>query len=182
VKTWSLSVGADPCVRPGVQLFIMSNQRKNLHGIIHAVSVSDRKGVVKHNVPQARLLVEQGLEGDAHAEGGIRQVSLLSLASINKMVAAGAKVKPGDFAENLTVEGLEVMSLPVGTRLKVGAVELEITQIGKTCHAGCAIRQLVGDCVFPREGIFVRVLTEGVVKPGDVIEVTDVPGRHPDGQ
>jgi MOSC domain-containing protein YiiM len=151
-------------------------------GRIHAVSVSDRKGVVKHNVPQARLLVEHGLEGDAHAEGGIRQVSLLSLASINKMVAAGAKVKPGDFAENLTIEGLEVMTLPVGTRLKVGAVELEITQIGKTCHTGCAIRKLVGDCVMPREGVFVRVLTEGVVKVGDVIEVTDVPGGHPDGQ
>ena len=139
--------------------------------------------MVKHNVPQARLLVDHGLEGDAHAEGGIRQVSLLAQESINKMVAAGAKVKPGDFAENLTVEGLEVMNLPVGTRLKVGGeVELEVTQIGKTCHKGCAIRELVGDCVMPKEGIFVRVLTEGVVKPGDVIEVTDVPGGHPDGQ
>jgi MOSC domain-containing protein YiiM len=126
-------------------------------------------------------LVEYGLEGDAHAEGGIRQVSLLSLASINKMVAAGADVKPGDFAENLTIEGLEVMNLPVGTRLKVGEVELEITQIGKTCHKGCAIRELVGDCVMPREGVFARVLTEGVVKVGDVIEVTDVPGGHSDG-
>ena len=86
-------------------------------GRIHAVSVSDRKGVVKHNVDQARLVVEHGLAGDAHAEGGIRQVSLLARESIDKMVAAGAKVKPGDFAENLTVEGLEVMSLPVGTNL-----------------------------------------------------------------
>jgi MOSC domain-containing protein YiiM len=152
-------------------------------GRIHAVSVSDRKGVVKHNVDQARLRVEHGLEGDAHAEGGIRQVSLLALGSIDKMVAAGAKVKAGDFAENLTVEGLEVMSLPVGTRLKVGAdVELEITQIGKTCHKGCAIRELVGDCVMPREGVFARVLQEGVVKPGDVIEVVYVPGGHPDGK
>jgi MOSC domain-containing protein YiiM len=149
-------------------------------GRVHAVSVSDRKGVVKHNVPQARLLVEHGIAGDAHAEGGIRQVSLLSLDSINKMVAAGAKVKPGDFAENLTIEGLEVMYLPVGTRLKVGEVEMEISQIGKTCHKGCAIRELVGDCVMPREGVFARVLTEGVVKPGDVIEVTDVPSGPPD--
>ncbi|MFZ5447545.1 MAG: MOSC domain-containing protein [Thermodesulfobacteriota bacterium] len=155
---------------------------ENRFGRIHAVSVSDRKGVVKHNVPHARLLVEHGLEGDAHAEGGIRQVSLLSLASIDKMVAAGADVKPGDFAENLTIEGLEVMTLPVGTRLKVGQVELEITQIGKACHKGCAIRELVGDCVMPREGVFARVLTEGVVKVGDVIEVTDVPGGHSDGQ
>ncbi len=152
-------------------------------GRIHAVSVSHRKGEVKHNVDQARLLVEHGLEGDAHAEGGIRQVSLLSLASIDKMVAAGAPVKPGDFAENLTVDGLEVMHLPVGTRLKVGAaVELEITQIGKKCHAGCAIRELVGDCVMPREGVFARVLKEGLVQPGDVIEVVYVPSRNPDHQ
>jgi len=150
---------------------------ENRIGHIHAVSVSDRKGVVKHNVPQAKLLVEQGLEGDAHAEGGIRQVSLLSLQSIDKMVAAGAAVSPGDFAENLTVDGLEVMTLPVGTRLSVGNdVLLEITQIGKTCHKGCAIRELVGDCVMPREGVFARVLQEGVVKVGDAIEVLDVPG------
>ena len=149
----------------------------NPTGRIHAVSVSDRKGVVKHNVPSARLLVEHGLEGDAHAEGGCRQVSLLALASINKMVALGAAVSPGDFAENLTVDGLEVMTLPVGTRLRVGQdVLLEITQIGKTCHKGCAIRELVGDCVMPREGVFARVLTEGMVQVGDVIEVVDVPG------
>ena len=152
-------------------------------GRLHAVSVSDRKGVVKHNVGQARLLVDHGLAGDAHAEGGIRQVSLLSLASIDKMVAAGAHVAPGDFAENLTVAGLEVMNLPVGTRLKVGdEVELEITQIGKTCHKGCAIREQVGDCIMPREGVFARVLREGVVKPGDIIEVTDVPGGDSDGK
>ncbi len=152
-------------------------------GRLVAVSVSDRKGVVKHNVDQARLLVEHGLEGDAHAEGGIRQVSLLAQESIDKMVAAGAKVKAGDFAENLTVQGLEVMCLPVGTRLKVGSeVEMEITQIGKTCHKGCAIRELVGDCVMPREGVFARVLKEGVVKPGDMVEVTDVPGGHSDRQ
>ncbi len=156
---------------------------KNRTGRIHAVSVSDRKGVVKHNVASARLLVEHGLEGDAHAEGGCRQVSLLSLQSINKMVALGAAVSPGDFAENLTVDGLEVMTLPVGTRLRVGNdVLLEITQIGKTCHKGCAIRELVGDCVMPREGVFARVLKEGVAKVGDAIEVTDVPGRDPDRQ
>jgi MOSC domain-containing protein YiiM len=146
-------------------------------GRIAAVSVSERKGELKHNVPRARLVVEHGLEGDAHAEGGHRQVSLLSLASIDKMVALGAAVKPGDFAENLTVEGLEVMTLPVGTVLKVGAdIELVITQIGKTCHKGCAIREQVGDCVMPREGVFARVTRGGEVKPGDAIEVLDVPG------
>jgi MOSC domain-containing protein YiiM len=157
---------------------------KKIHsGRIVAVSVSHRKGEVKHNVDQARLLVEHGLEGDAHAEGGLRQVSLLAQTSIDKMVAARAEVHPGDFAENLTVEGLEVMHLPVGTRLKVGqAVELEITQIGKTCHAGCAIRELIGDCVMPREGVFARVLTEGLVKPDDAIEVVYVPGGDSDGK
>jgi MOSC domain-containing protein YiiM len=99
------------------------------------------------------------------------------------MVAAGANVKPGDFAENLTVTGLSVMDLPVGTRLEVGeGVELEITQIGKTCHKGCAIRELVGNCVMPREGVFARVLKAGLVRPGDMIEVVYVPGGHPDGK
>ncbi|MEW6657134.1 MAG: MOSC domain-containing protein [Thermodesulfobacteriota bacterium] len=139
---------------------------------IVAVSVSDRKGVVKHNVDQARLVVDHGLEGDAHAEGGHRQVSLLARESIDKMRAAGAQVNPGDFAENLTTLGLDVCGLPVGTRLKVGPeVELEITQVGKACHKGCAIRELVGDCIMPREGVFARVLQAGMVKPGDAIEV-----------
>jgi MOSC domain-containing protein YiiM len=155
----------------------------NRIGRLHAVSVSDRKGVTKHNVAQAVLKVDHGLEGDAHAEGGCRQVSLLSLESIDKMVALGAAVSSGDFAENLTVDGLSVMHLPVGTRLKVGAEALlEITQIGKTCHKGCAIREQVGDCVMPREGVFARVLAGGTVKPGDVIEVLDVPGGHPDSE
>jgi MOSC domain-containing protein YiiM len=156
------------------------SSKNRLSGRLVAVSVSHRKGEVKHNVDQARLLVEHGLEGDAHAEGGIRQVSLLALESIDKMVAAGADVHPGDFAENLTVEGIAVMYLPVGTLLKVGdAVQLEITQIGKECHAGCAIRELIGDCVMPREGVFARVLTPGLVKPGDAIQVIYVPGGHP---
>ena len=149
---------------------------------ILAVSLSDQKGVSKHNIPGGRLVADHGLEGDAHAEGGHRQVSLLAKESIDKMVALGAKVAPGDFAENLTVAGLSVMDLPVGARLQVGAgAILEITQIGKACHKGCAIREQVGDCVMPREGVFARVIKGGVVKPGDVIEVTDVPGGHPDG-
>ncbi len=152
-------------------------------GRIVAVSVSDRKGVVKHNVTWARLVVDRGLEGDAHAEGGCRQVSLLSKASIEKMIALGAAVRPGDFAENLTVDGISVMDLPVGTRLKVGPeAEVEITQIGKACHQGCAIREQVGDCVMPREGVFARILKGGVVSPGDMIEVLDVPGGHPDSE
>jgi MOSC domain-containing protein YiiM len=146
--------------------------------IVVAVSVSDRKGVVKENVPRVELVVAQGVKGDAHAEGGKRQVSLLALESIDKMRAAGAEVKPGDFAENITTRGLAVDKLPVGTRLKIGEADLTITQIGKTCHAGCAIRELVGDCIMPREGVFAQVDKAGVVRPGDLIEVFDVPGGH----
>jgi MOSC domain-containing protein YiiM len=144
-----------------------------------AVSVSDRKGVVKENVPEARLVVEHGLAGDAHAGEWHRQVSLLAIESIDKMRAAGAKVNPGDFAENITTRGLAVDQLPVGTRVRIGReAELTITQIGKTCHAGCAIRELVGDCIMPREGVFARVDKGGVVRPGDLIEVFDVPGGN----
>jgi len=144
-----------------------------------AVSVSDRKGVVKENVPLVELVVGHGLAGDAHAGDWHRQVSLLALESIDKMRAAGAQVKPGDFAENITTQGLAVDALPVGTRFRIGQeAELTITQIGKTCHAGCAIRELVGDCIMPREGVFARVDKGGVVRPGDLIEVFDVPGGH----
>jgi len=146
-------------------------------GRVVAVSVSHRKGVVKHNVAEALLKVGQGLEGDAHAEGGRRQVSLLALESIEKMRAQGATVNPGDFAENITTQGLAVEALPLGTRLRVGPeAELVITQIGKACHKGCAIRDLVGDCIMPREGVFAQVVKGGLVRPGDVIEVLDVPG------
>jgi len=144
-----------------------------------AVSVSAAKGVVKENVPEVRLVVGRGVAGDAHAEGGKRQVSLLALESIDKMRAAGAQVKPGDFAENITTQGLAVDRLPIGAHLRIGSeAELTITQIGKTCHKGCAIRELVGDCVMPREGVFARVDRGGVVRPGDIIEVLHVPGGN----
>ena len=146
-------------------------------GTIVAISVSHRKGVKKENIPQALLVPDHGLEGDAHA-GSCRQVSLLAQESIDKMIAMGAAVGPGDFAENLTVQGLSVMDLPIGAILQVGEALLQITQIGKACHKGCAIREQVGDCVMPREGAFARVLRGGLVKPGDLIEVKDVPGGH----
>ncbi len=148
---------------------------------VAAVSVSDKKGVVKENVPLVELVVDHGVKGDAHAEGGKRQVSLLALESIDKMRAAGADVNPGDFAENITTRGLAVDKLPVGTCLRIGGeVELTITQIGKACHKGCAIRELVGDCIMPREGVFAQVEKGGAVRPGDVIEVLNVPGGNPD--
>ena len=155
-----------------------------MKGKITAVCISDTKGVRKTPCPSGVFLENYGMENDAHAERGIkRQVSLLSVDSIEKMRSMGLSVGPGDFAENLTVDGLEVMTLPVGTRLRVGQdVLLEITQIGKACHKGCAIREQVGDCVMPREGVFARVLQEGVVQVGDTIEVLDVPGGNTDGQ
>ena len=151
-------------------------------GRVLAVSLSDQKGVSKHNIPGGRLMADHGLEGDAHAGSG-RQVSLLAQESIDKMIAMGAAVSAGDFAENLTVTGLEVMRLPIGARVQVGPEAiLEITQIGKACHKGCAIREQVGDCVMPREGVFARVLKGGEVKPGDLIEVLDVPGGNSHGK
>ena len=148
-----------------------------------AVSVSDKKGVVKENVPLVELVVDHGVKGDVHAEGGKRQVSLLALESIDKMRAAGAEVNPGDFAENITTRGLAVDKLPVGTRFRIGKeAELTITQIGKTCHQGCAIRELVGDCIMPREGVFARVDQAGVIRPGDIIEVFYVPGGSAHGE
>lgn len=139
---------------------------------IVAVSTSGKKGRRKINMVQAVLVVDHGLEGDAHAGPGHRQVSLLALESIMKTQAAGLKVGPGDFAENLTTEGMDLPGLPLGTRLRIGREALgEVTQIGKECHARCAIFHQAGDCVMPREGIFIRVLVGGPVRVGDPVEV-----------
>lgn len=153
------------------------------HGRVVAVSISRTTGVSKNNVPEAEVLVGFGLKGDAHGGAWHRQVSLLAQESIDKMRTQGWQLQPGDFAENITTSGLDLASLPIGTRLRIGGgVELEVTQIGKACHHGCAIRQQVGDCVMPREGIFARVLRGGVIRPGDLIEVIHVPGGNPDLQ
>jgi MOSC domain-containing protein YiiM len=139
-----------------------------------AVNISTAKGTRKQTVPSCRLIIEHGVEGDAHAGKWHRQVSLLAQESIDKMQAGLTDItlKPGDFAENITTQGIEVMKLPVGTRLKIGGqAELEVTQIGKECHLSCEIRRQVGDCVMPREGIFAVVITEGEIKKGDKIEV-----------
>ena len=140
--------------------------------MIVAVCSSPEKGMPKKNIGTGMLVVDHGLEGDAHAGPWHRQVSLLAMESINKMREKGLDVNPGDFAENLTTEGIELYSLPVGTRLAIGELVVgEVTQIGKECHTGCAIRQKTGDCVMPREGIFMGVLTGGPVKVGDRIEI-----------
>jgi molybdopterin adenylyltransferase len=137
-----------------------------------SVNVSKDKGEKKHNIEKCLLIKDKGLKDDAHAGFMHRQVSLLARESIDKIKNMGIDVVPGDFAENLTTEGIDLPSLPIGTKLLVGdGIVLRVTQIGKECHARCAIFQQVGDCVMPREGIFTEVLTEGEVKVGDTIRV-----------
>lgn len=140
-------------------------------GTVVAVNVSAAKGERKKSGSAVRLRADHGIEGDAHAGPGHRQVSLLAQESIDKMVALGLQVGPGDFAENITTSGLEVAALPVGTVLEVGQALVEVTQIGKECHSRCAIYYQAGDCVMPKEGIFVRVLKDGEVAPGDAVRV-----------
>jgi MOSC domain-containing protein YiiM len=140
-----------------------------------AVCRSDEKGTRKKPVARATIREEYGVVGDAHADSSThRQVSLLAIESIEKMRGKGLELQPGDFAENITTGGIDLAGLPVGTRLSIGAeVVLEMTQIGKECHAGCAIRQQIGDCIMPREGIFARVVRGGTVKPGDDIRIIE---------
>ena len=136
-----------------------------------AVCISEQKGTQKHEVPEIQLKIDHGIVGDAHAGNWHRQVSLLAQESVEKMKAVFPVIPVGAFAENILTEGLTLYTLPVGTRLRIGEVLLEVTQIGKECHAHCAIRQQVGDCVMPREGIFTIVLEEGTIRSGDAITV-----------
>ena len=143
-------------------------------GRIEAISVSKEKGTQKTNVPEAELRVDLGVVGDAHAGKWHRQVSLLAFESIEKMVAMGANVEPGNFAENITTEGIDLLKLSLGSRLRLGQdAELEVTQFGKECHSRCEIFEQVGDCIMPREGIFAKVINPGQINVGDVIEVLD---------
>ena len=143
-------------------------------GIIKAVNISAEKGVVKIPVESAVLIEEFGIEGDAHAGFAHRQISLLAQESVDKMIAMGVTgLTEGVFAENLTTEGLELYTLPVGTKLRIGETLHEVSQIGKECHHGCAIKQQVGMCIMPKEGIFTRVLKGGTIKAGDEIEVIE---------
>ena len=141
-------------------------------GRVLSVNISDKKGEKKHNVDRCLLVAQSGLEGDAHAGFQHRQVSLLAEESVQKIRDKGLDVQFGDFAENLTISGLELFTLPIGTKLKVGQeVLLEMTQIGKVCHERCNIFHQVGDCVMPREGVFAAVVTGGEVRVGDEVEV-----------
>lgn len=139
-------------------------------GSVLAVCTSEKKGTRKRNVGAVELRPEWGIVGDAHAADWHRQVSLLAWESIEKMRAVGLDVREGSFAENITTEGINLVDLPVGSRLRLGETTLEVTQIGKVCHDRCAIYQQAGDCVMPREGIFARVDRGGWVRVGDAVE------------
>jgi len=142
---------------------------ETIRGRIKAISVSQERGIQKTNVPRAELKAGFGIIGDAHSGDWHRQVSLLGL---DKMIAKGAKVAPGNFAENITTEGIDLCALEIGSKLKLGTdVELEITQSGKKCHSHCEIFEQIGDCIMPREGIFARVVRAGTINVGDLIEV-----------
>ena len=138
-----------------------------------SINVSDRKGVRKKPVGEAVIRTDYGIEGDAHSSSEWhRQVSLLALESIKKMQEMGLDVKPGDFAENITTEGLDLVSLPLGTRLQIGRDIIgEVSQIGKECHTRCAIYYQAGDCVMPKEGIFIKVIQGGIVRTGDTVSL-----------
>jgi len=146
---------------------------------IHAISISETKGVRKDNVTTAVLRPDHGIVNDAHAGQWHRQVSLLAKESIDKMVKRGLEVGPGDFAENITTEGIDLTTIPIGGHLRLGKeILVEVTQIGKECHDRCAIYNEAGDCVMPREGIFVKVLIGGTINLGDPIARPDNGGPN----
>ena len=136
-----------------------------------SVNISEKKGTLKHEVPEIRLKLRHGIVGDAHAGDWHRQISLLAEESIDKMRAVLPQLKPGAFAENINTEGIDLKSLPIGTRLRIGETEVEVTQIGKECHNDCAIKKATGTCVMPTEGIFAIVVKEGCIRAGSPIEV-----------
>ena len=145
---------------------------KKQEACICAVCISEEKGQQKHPVEEIHLLPGHGIEGDAHAGSWHRQVSLLGRESVSRLQERlGMPLLPGAFAENILCEGLALWSLPVGTRLQIGSALCQITQIGKECHADCAIRRQAGDCVMPREGVFAVVLEEGCARAGDRVVV-----------
>lgn len=140
-------------------------------GTIKAVCTSDVKGVQKSETPFIELLPDWGIQDDAHAGKWHRQVSLLGYEQVERFKALGADVVNGSFGENVIVEGFDLKKLPIGTRLRSGDVLLELTQIGKQCHAHCAIYHKMGDCIMPREGVFCRVIEGGTLRPGDAMDI-----------
>ena len=142
-----------------------------MRGTIHNVCVSARKGTPKRAVERGFLRRDHGLDGDAHAGAWHRQVSLLDAGDISDMKAKGLTLKPGAFGENVVISGLNTKDLGIGTRLRLGEAEVEITQIGKVCHTRCAIYYQAGDCIMPRHGLFASVTRDGAVHAGTAVEV-----------
>ena len=136
-----------------------------------SVNISEKKGTIKREVPEIRLRLRHGIEGDAHAGDWHRQISLLAEESVDKMRTLLPQLQPGAFAENINTRGIELKTLPIGTRLRLGETVVEVTQIGKECHSDCEIKRLTGKCVMPTEGIFAVVVKEGTVRKGDKIEI-----------
>ena len=147
----------------------MEKDLKNIlaRGRVRAICISKERGTEKQAVPEGHFLVDFGIQGDAHAGNWHRQVSLLSYEKVEAFNQRGADVSDGAFGENLVVEDIDFASLPVGTRLCAGTAQLEMTQIGKECHSHCAIYKRMGECIMPREGVFARVIQEGIIRPGD---------------
>ncbi|MFC1566410.1 MOSC domain-containing protein [bacterium] len=135
------------------------------------INISEKKGIAKQPIDIGILIEDHGLKSDAHAGKWHRQVSLLAIESIQKMKAENTGLCAGSFAENITTEGIELYSLKVGTRLKIGETLHEVTQIGKECHEGCEIKKTVGKCIVPKEGIFTKVIVGGKVQKGDLIKI-----------
>lgn len=148
-------------------------------GKVMAICISEKKGTQKRNVHEALFIEDFGLENDAHAGKWHRQVSLLSYEKIQDFKKKGAPVEDGAFGENLIVSGIDFKNLPVGTRFQSGDVVLEMTQIGKECHSHCAIYKKMGECIMPREGVFAKVIREGIIRPGDVMEAVPPAADRP---
>jgi MOSC domain-containing protein YiiM len=150
------------------------SERVGAKGYVVSVNLSEKKTVRKQRYERGTLVLDRGFEGDAHAGDWHRQVSLLALESIDEMRDKGLDVGPGDFAENITTEGVDVMTLPVGSVVRVGDTVLEVSQVGKVCHNKCAIYYQAGDCVMPREGVFAVVREAGEVAIGDEVEIVSL--------
>lgn len=143
-------------------------------GRVVQINISEKKGTIKKEVLEGDFQVDLGLKGDAHSGNWHRQVSLLGIESFEKMKdKIDRDLDYGVFAENITTEGIILHEIPIGTKLKIGESIQEVTQIGKSCHSGCEIQGIVGDCIMPREGIFTKVIKSGKVKKGDLIEILD---------
>ena len=142
-----------------------------MEGVIRAVCISEKKGTEKHSVPCANLTAQHGIDGDAHAGPWHRQVSLLSYDKVEEFNRRGVQVEDGAFGENLLVKGVDFRSLPIGTVFTTAETEMRLTQIGKECHAHCAIYHRVGTCIMPHEGVFAEVIRGGTIRPGETLTV-----------